>query len=82
MFNQNEYVAMRINQDAHDRAFAEAEKIRALRQAGLIQPGSIARLASRGAGSLGRVFLTLGQRLVNVEASTLQSAAFHPSTGD
>jgi len=59
-----------MNRDAYDRAYQEAEKLRQLRRAGLIQRSWFAKISSRGAGSVGRKLIELGQRLVNQEALT------------
>jgi hypothetical protein len=69
MCTQNDYVVQRIHKDAYDRAYRESEKIRALREAGLIRPNRVAQFAWRGAGALGRLLVSLGQRLEKVEAT-------------
>ncbi len=78
MFTQNEYVMMQVNRDAYDRANSEAKKMRMLKQAGLLQPGQLTRIACRAAGTVGRLLVGLGLRLVRVETST--RPAFSSST--
>ena len=69
MFTQSEYVAVQMNRDAYDRARQEAENLRKLRQAGLIQVNPITRAACCAAGALGRLLVAAGQRLERVEAA-------------
>lgn len=70
MFTQSEYVANQMNRDAYDRAFQEAENLRKLQQAGLLQPSQLTRAYRFTAGRLGRLLVALGQNLVRVERAS------------
>ncbi len=73
MYTQSDYLWQRINKDAYDNAYREAEKLRALRRAGLIQANPVAQFACRSAGALGRALVSLGQRLEKVDATSKQA---------
>lgn len=70
MFTQSEYVAIRMNKDARDNAFREAEKLRKLNQAGLTRPSRISKAARFSAVRLGRLMVAVGQRLMQADAPT------------
>jgi hypothetical protein len=67
MLPQNEVVMIQMHKDAYNSAYQEAEKLRMLRQAGLLQSGSLYRLVCRGAVVLGRLLVTVGRRLERLE---------------
>ncbi len=73
MYTTNEYVIQRIHKDAYNRAYQEAEKLRALRRAGLLKPSLLSRISYRGMGCLGRLLVAVGQRLEQAEASANQA---------
>ncbi len=62
----------RMSKDAYDNAYREAQKIRALREAGLLRANPVAQFARRSAGALGHILVSLGQRLEKVEATSKQ----------
>jgi len=70
MFTQSEYVAIQMNRDARDRAFHEAETLRTLRKAGLLQPNALTRAFRFTAGRLGHLLVALGQTLERVECAS------------
>ncbi len=70
MYTQNDYLMERLNKDAYNNAYREAEKLRALRRAGLLPENAVAKFARRSAGALGRTLVILGQRLEKVEATS------------
>ncbi len=81
MYTQSDYVMERIHKDAYDRAYQEAEKLRALRRAGLARPNLLAQFACRGAGALGRLLVSLGQRLERAEGTFSTQARLESARG-
>ncbi len=75
MNTQCDYVMDRFRQDAYDNAYREAEKLRALRRAGLIQSARLGQIARRGLSKIGRLLVGLGQRLERAGAAA--NPAFH-----
>ncbi len=75
MFTQNEYVSLQLNRDAYDSAFQEAEKLRKLQSAGLLRTSRLPDIAVRSAGTLGRLLMALGQRLVGVEKRSAMTSS-------
>jgi hypothetical protein len=69
MYTQNEYAMIQVNKDAYNDAYREAEKLRTLRQAGLLQPSRITCMVCRGAASFGRLLIAVGTRLTHLSAA-------------
>lgn len=70
MFTQSEYVANQMNRDAYDRAFQEAQNLRKLREAGLLQPSPLTRAVRHSAGRLGHVLVALGRSLERIDRAS------------
>ncbi len=70
MYTQCDYVWERVSKDSYDSAYREAEKLRALRRAGLMTSVRLPQLARRGLGRLGRLLVGLGRRLEQMGAAT------------
>ncbi len=70
MYTQSNYVIERIHKDAYDSAYREAEKLRALRRAGLLKPGRLEQITCRGIACLGRLLVTVGRRMERAEIAT------------
>lgn len=69
MIIQPDYVIERIHKDAYDNAYREAEKLRMLRQAGLIKPGKLQLGFCRGVACVGHVLVMLGRRMERMDPS-------------
>ncbi len=80
MYTQCDYVLDRFRQDAYDSAYREAEKLRTLRRAGLIESARLGQIVRRGLSKVGRLLVGVGQRLERAGASA--NPAFRsPSLG-
>lgn len=83
MFTQNEYVAIRLNKDAYDRAYNEVNTLRQLRQAGLLKPSKMTIFACKGLAFLGHWMVSAGKRLERVDGgSALPPADFKAAQAD
>ena len=67
MITQPLYVIERIHKDAYDNAYREAEKLRMLRQAGLIKPGKLQKGCCWIIARMGHGLVTLGRRMERMD---------------
>ncbi len=82
MYTQCDYVMDRVRQDTYDNAYREAEKLRTLRRAGLVESARLGQLARRGLSRFGRLLVGLGQRLERAGAAANQTVHSPASLGN